>query len=295
MNTKWQGKSKTTPLGLRIFVFILRYMGVRPAYGLLYFVALYFFLFSWNSSKPIFRYYRDRHRYSRIKALFSIYKTNFWFGQTLIDKVVMMAGIPNTFTFDFDGETNLHKMVEQGKGGILISGHVGNWEIAGHLLQRINAPIYVVMVDAEHARIKNYLETVTGARKFTVIPIKEDLSHVYAIGEALQKNGLVCLHADRFLEGNKTATHTFLGTDAKFPEGPFLLAASFQVPVSIVFAFKESTTHYHFYGSELLYREPAEAKRDFIHRLSSTFVEQLEEKIKMYPQQWFNYFNFWEN
>ena len=57
------------------------------------------------------------------------------------------------------------------------------------------------------------------------------------------------MHADRFLEGNKTLTANFLGEQARFPMGPFLLASKFKVPVSFVFAVKESNLHYHFFAS----------------------------------------------
>lgn len=224
-----------------------------------------------------------------------IYHNNYVFGQTLLDKFIMMTGINNSFTYHFDGEENLRRIAQKGKGGILLSAHVGNWEVAGHLLKRLNTRINVVMFDGEHQKIKQYLEQVTGGRNFNVIVIKDDLSHVYAIGDALAKNELICLHADRFLEGNKTVSHKFLGSEALFPFGPFALANGFQVPVSIVFAFKESLTHYHFYGSEVLERLPDENKNRFTQRLISTFVNMLEEKITMYPTQWFNYFNFWKN
>jgi len=291
---QWQGKSKGTPLGYRIFVFIIRALGVNIAYLVLRFVSFYYFLFSWNSSGHAYRYFRDRHRYGVVKSIIKLYKNYFVFGQTLLDKVIVMAGIENKFTYDFDGEENLRDIVKGGKGGILLSGHVGNWEAAGHLLKRLNTRINVVMFDGEHQQIKQYLETVTGGHKLNIIPIKEDISHVYAMGEALQKNELICLHADRFMEGNKTRVISFLGENAQFPLGPFLLAASFRVPVSIVFAFKESKSHYHFFGSPILARQDAESKDNFISRLTSTFVKELEQKVKMYPEQWFNYYNFWQ-
>jgi predicted LPLAT superfamily acyltransferase len=118
---------------------------------------------------------------------------------------------------------------------------------------------------------------------------------VYAISEALARNELICLHADRFLAGNKTVVKQFLGADAEFPAGPFLLAAGFNVPVSIVFAFKESATHYHFYGSALMQRGGTENKNEFTTRLTETFIAQLEQKLAMYPEQWFNYYKFWIN
>jgi predicted LPLAT superfamily acyltransferase len=82
-----------------------------------------------------------------------------------------------------------------------------------------------------------------------VIVIRNDLSHIFAINEAFKNKELVCMHADRFIEGNKTMTTIFCGDEARFPMGPFLLAAKFKVPVSFVFALKESNLHYHFFAS----------------------------------------------
>lgn len=290
---RWQGKSKGTPLGYRIFVFVVRTFGLSPAYFLLRFVSFYYLLFSWSSSKHIYRYFRHFHHYGPLRSIGALYRNYFVFGQTLLDKIVVMAGIDNKFTYEFDGEDNLRKIVKGGRGGILLSAHVGNWEAAGHLLRRLDTRINVVMYDGEHQQIKDYLQKVTGGRNLNVILIRPDMSHVYAMGEALQKNELICLHADRFLEGNKTLITDFLGEAAQFPQGPFLLSSSFKVPVSVVFAFKESATHYHFYGSELIERSGDESKTDFIERLLSQFVRQLEQKVKLYPEQWFNYFNFW--
>jgi predicted LPLAT superfamily acyltransferase len=292
---RWEGKSKGNQLGYSIFIFVCRRLGVLPAYFLLRFVAFYYFLFSWSSSRHIYRYFRWRMGYSATKAIVGLYRNYYVFGQTLLDKIIVMAGIDNRFTYHFDGEENLRKIVAQGKGGILLSGHVGNWEAAGHLLKRLNSRINVVMFDGEHQRIKQYLDQVTGGKNFNVIVIKNDLSHVYAISEALARNEMICLHADRFLEGNKTITRSFLGAEAEFPAGPFLLAAGFQVPVSIVFAFKESATHYHFFGSGLLERSAAENRKQFTEKLMDTFVHELEQKVKVYPEQWFNYYNFWTN
>ena len=291
---RWQGKSKGTPLGYRLFVLIIRTFGMDIAYAVLRFVSFYYFLFSWSSTGHIYRYFRQRQNYGVLKSVVNIYKNYYVFGQTLLDKVAVMAGIENKFTYDFDGEENLREIVKGGKGGILLSGHVGNWEAAGHLLKRLDTKINVVMYDGEHQQIKQYLEQVTGGHKLNIILIKQDISHVYAMGEALQKNELICLHADRFLEGNKTREIKFLNEEASFPLGPFLLAASFRVPVSIVFAFKETKSHYHFFGSTLLMRQDGELKDDFITRLISSFVSELEQKVKMYPQQWFNYYNFWQ-
>ena len=204
-----------------------------------------------------------------------------------------MSGIDNKFTYNFDGEENLRRITDLKKGGLLISAHLGNWEIAGHLLKRLETKINVVMYDGEHQQIKKYMEGVTGKRNMNVIVIKEDLSHIYAISEALKNNELVCIHADRFVEGNKTMTTAFLGEAAKFPAGPFVLAATFKVPLSFVFAFKETDMHYHLYASDIK-QYPGLSKDAMMQQVLKDFVTEMEEKAKLYPEQWFNYYNFWQ-
>src|SRR5687767_13479793 len=117
----WQGKSRGTTLGYRIFVSVLKNFGVAPAYWLLVFVAMYFWLVSYKSSKPLFHYFHQKLGYSTMKSLGMLYTNYYRFGQTLIDKVVVMAGIRNNFTFHFDGEENLHTIIALKKGGLLLS------------------------------------------------------------------------------------------------------------------------------------------------------------------------------
>lgn len=291
--SSWQGKSKGTPLGYRIFVWILKNVGISPGYMLLRLVVLYYFLFSWKANGHIYRLYRHRLGYGMLNSIGKIYSNYYLLGQGLIDKVVMMAGINNKFSFEFDREDNLQQIAAGNKGGMLLSAHIGNWDIAGHLFTRLQTTINIVLYDGEHEKIKQYLEEVTGKRKVNIIVIKNDLSHIYAISDAFAKNELVCMHADRFIEGNKTLKADFLGKPARFPMGPFLLAAKFKVPVSFVFAFKESKRHYHFFASEA--KEYAySGKEEQMQAMLYDFVQQMEEKLRRYPEQWFNYYNFWQ-
>jgi predicted LPLAT superfamily acyltransferase len=204
-----------------------------------------------------------------------------------------MAGFGDRFSFYFEGEENLHQMVKNGKGGILLSAHAGNWEIAGHYLDRLDTVVNIVMYDAEYESIKNYLQSVTGKRKANIITISNDMSHIYQILEALDKNELICMHADRLLNRTqRTISQPFLGENALFPYSIFRMIITFGVPVSFVFAFREPGFHYHFYATEFtVYKDKHDVALDEISR---DYVLELERKVRQYPLQWFNYFNFWE-
>ncbi len=289
----WQGKSKGTTSGYSIFVAVIKKFGVRPAYALLAVVAFYYFLFSFKTSKIIYGFYRKRLHYGRFSSLLKLYRNYYRLGQTLIDKIAIMSGAAVNFTFNFDGEENLREITALQKGGLLLSAHIGNWEIAGYLLKRLNTRINIVMFDGEHQKIKEYLKSVTGETTAKIILIKNDLSHIFEINEALKNNELVCMHADRFVEGNKTIEADFLGSPAKFPLGPFLLAAKFKVPVAFVFALKETMFHYHFFSTEAK-DYGAYEKEEAIAQMLKGFANAMEEKVKTYPEQWFNYYDFWK-
>lgn len=291
--SSWQGKSRGTHLGYRIFVWILKSFGVQPAYFLLRFVAFYYFLFSYTASKQVIALYHRKLGYSWFASIRKLYKNYYLLGQGIIDKVVMMSGIKNKFSFNFDGEENLRGIANMQKGGILLSAHIGNWDIAGHLFKRLETRINIVLFDGEHEKIKEYLEGVTGKRAVKIIVIKKDLSHIYEISDAFKNNELVCMHADRFLEGNKTMATDFLSEKARFPMGPFLLASTFKVPVSFVFAVKETSLHYHFFASQAkIYNNPVREKA--LQEMLTDYAGAMEVKLKKYPEQWFNYYNFWQ-
>ena len=290
--SSWEGKSRGNKTGYQIFLWVLNRFGVLPAYFLLRFVVLYYFLFSWRSSRQIYSLYHRRLGYGRMASLLKIYRNYYLLGQSIIDKVVVMSGIKNNFTYNFDGEENLREIVSLKKGGLLLSAHIGNWDIAGHLFKRLDTPIHIVMFDGEQEKIKEWLASVTGKKNVNIIVIKNDLSHIYQISEVLKNNELVCLHADRFLEGNKTFSADFLGANARFPMGPFVLASTFKVPVLYVFAVKENNRHYHFFASSIKNYDYLE-KEKVMQEMLLEFTREMEIKVKRYPEQWFNYYNFW--
>lgn len=287
----WEGKSKGTVFGYRIFVFLIQKLGVRSAYFMLYFVASYFVLFSHQGRKTALYYFNKRLEFGKLKSIFSVFKSNFVFGQTIIDKVAIASGMRNSFTYEFDGIDNLKNLLAEGKGGVLISAHIGNFEIAEFFFKEIdfNSQINIVTVDNERNEIKEYLESVTGKSKTKFIYIREDLSHIFEINKALSNNELICFTGDRYFENTKYLSAKLLGKEAKFPAGPFSIASRLRVPVAFVYVMKESAKHYH------LYTRMATAKHRDTQGLLENYTQSIERILKKYPLQWFNYFDFWED
>ncbi len=82
----------------------------------------------------------------------------------------------------------------------------------------------------------------------------------------------------------------------RFPTGPFYLAMKYGIPVSFVFAMKERKSHYHFYATPPKYyqQQGNMARRDeMLRTIIQDYISQIEQKLRQYPEQWFNYYNFW--
>ncbi|HSG68137.1 MAG TPA: hypothetical protein VK994_05475 [Bacteroidales bacterium] len=290
----WDGKTRGGLTGYRIFVSILKTFGIGSAYFLLRFVAFYYFLFSRTSNRHIAYYFREVLGYGKWKTRISIYRNYYLLGQVLIDKVAVMSGLGKRFTYHWDGEEHLRNMKD---GGLLISAHIGSWEIAGNFLYRVDKRFNIVMYDEEHQKIKDYLEEVMVEKNLHVIPLKDDLSHLLAIKQAIENKELVAIHADRFVEGSKTIGNALLGKEARFPEGPFYLAARFRAPVTFVFAVKETSKHYHFFATPAkTYNidNPRLISEKELAPIIKDYICQMEKILKQYPLQWFNYHKFWD-
>jgi predicted LPLAT superfamily acyltransferase len=79
--------------------------------------------------------------------------------------------------------------------------------------------------------------------------------------------------------------------------GPVNIAARFGVPVSYVFAIKESKRHYHFYATPLRwvpFSQNLKKRDEFLREALGAFVEAFERIVKKYPLHWFNYYDFWK-
>ena len=178
-------------------------------------------------------------------------------------------------------------------GVIMIGAHVGNWEIGAPFFDEYGKKINIVMFDAEHQRIKEILEKNASTRDYKIIPVNEDsLTHVFRITEALDRREYVCFQGDRYLNKEKLLTTSFMGKEAKFPMGPFLLASKLKVPVVFYFAMREAqrTYRFHFFIAETVVRTKEKRAEQ---ALLEQYTQTLEKIVRQYPEQWFNYYPFW--
>lgn len=295
----WDGKTRGNRFGYNFFIFILKNIGLGFAYFFLNFVVTYFVFFAPYSTRQTYNYYRKILGFGSVKSIFRVFKNYHIFGQVIIDKAASLMGFGHKFSYVYEGEEFIHKMTEEKTGGFLMGAHIGNREIAGHLLNRFDTQVHIVLIDAEQRNIKELLEQNTAHKPQNVnlISLNNDLSHIYKINNAIKNGEVLCIHADRFLEKSNVEYVDFLGKKAAFPLGPFQMAVTMGLPVVYVFSVKEDKRTYHFYGIPATMKVEEYKtlpKTESARRLLQEYKTALEMIVSKYPDQWFNYYNFWE-
>jgi len=287
----WKGKSRGTLLGFKVYVKIIRTLGLFPAYAILYGVAAYFMLFSYTSTRSTFYLFRKRLGKSFLASLIHVYRSYINFGKVQLDRIAITNGLKHKFTFEFDGVTHINDLLKKKQGGILLTAHIGNFNLAKHFFeqQHTDAVVNLVVTDFENEQIKQFMHTVTGTSEVNIIVMRDDLSHIFAMKKALEQNELLIFAADRFTQKAGTMTAGFLGKTTRFPEGPFKLAARNKIPVLFVHLMKEKGLHYHFYARP--FKAPVYTSKEIL----KSYLDDLERMVKKYPHQWYNYYDYWND
>jgi predicted LPLAT superfamily acyltransferase len=298
---KWEGKTRGGVLGYRIFVYLLKHFNLSLVYIILRIVVFYYFVNSRKSFSAIYKFYHQALKFSSVKSFFGVYSTYYKLGQTLLDKTIVLADLSNKFTYNFEGEEYLREISAAGKGGILIGAHMGSWDMAGFLLKRLDYKVNIMIYDAEHRNVKEFLEHTYGGKdideRVNFIQIKDDLSHLIEMRNALRNGEMLTMLGDRYIDKHKYFRMNFLGMEANFPAGPYYIATRYDIPVTFVFTIKESKTHYHFYASKpKIYRNISGTgnEDDDMKILIQDYIAILEDFVRKYPDQWFNFFDFWD-
>jgi len=284
----WTGRSRGNVLGYKIVVHSLRVFGLSKTYFLLRVISFYYYLFAGEPKRHILNFYQYNLGFSRQKAK-ALCKANFFLlAQSILDKIALAMNLGKEIYYQQRGEDQLIQMAKSGRGGFVISAHLGNWDIAGNLLQNLDVPLNVLMYENEEEKINSFLKRIGSKPSFNIIPIKDDMSHLVKIYKHYKQKELICINADRFLPGAKTITANFLNSKAHFPEGPFSIVNKLKAEYTFIFAVKNSK-----FGYEFSATKPRIAAGQ-LQEIVADYVAALEEKVKQFPEQWFNYYDFFQ-
>ena len=290
-NKKWEGTTYGNSLMHHWLIKLLKGIDIRIVYIFTYVFVIPPCLFR-PGFKPIYHYFRKRWGFGPIKSFLKTYQNHCLFGQVVIDRFAMYAG--KRFHFDIEGYEFFQQLASQPEAFIQLSSHIGNYELAGYSLVSEEKPLHALVFFGEKQSVMNNRSQMFADKNIHMIPIKDDMSHLFLIESALQKGDIVSMPVDRIFGSQKSVSVNLLGSEVKLPLGPFSVATMRGLHVLAVNVMKYSAKSYKIYVKPLDYDKQAPRKRQ-IEQLAHGYVTELERMLKMYPTQWFNFFDYWKS
>lgn len=220
------------------------------------------------------------------------------FANAIIDKLAAWSGALSLADVDYQGRDRLLAQVKTGKGAVLLGSHLGNLEVC-RVIADLDETIRInVLVHTKHAEKFNRLLRQTNANSGLNLIQVTDISAATAmlLSDKIDNGELVIIAADRtpVSRNPRVSRAKFLGGDAMFPQGPFILAALLKCPVYTLFCLKQQgrqvITFDHFSDSLTL---PRKTREQALQQTIQRYAQRLEHYCLMEPLQWFNFFDFW--
>lgn len=287
---KWEGTTYGNSLMHRWLIAILRTVDVRIIYWFTYvFVIPPYVLFS-SGYGYIYRYFREQWGDGPLKAFIHSYKNHCIFGEAVIDKFAMYAG--RHFDISIEGYEHFQRLARRPEGFVILSSHVGNYELAGYSLTAVEKRFNALVYFGEKESVMHNRKRMFSHTNIRMIPIREDMSHAFVIDAALTDGEIMSIPADRIWGSHKSLAADFLGREAHFPMGPYSVATSRGLDVLAVNVMKTSKLGYTVYVTPMVYDKEV-SRQEQIRQLLGCYVAELERIVRRFPTQWYNFFDFW--
>jgi len=289
---QWRGRTHGTGSMHRLLIWLMRRW---PLWMFYFFAAVVmvppYLLFTPSARRSLRHFYRHVGlRYNIV----NLYRSYYSFARAICDRFAAYAGK----TFEIEMVNNeAYRELEAGDGGFIMFGsHEGNYELTGYSLKLTRKRLNALLFGGEANAVMHGRHEMFDRNNINIITVVPgSIDHVFSINEAMARGEIVSIPADRAFGSQKELTVLFLGAEAHLPLGPFILAATHRAPSIAVFMMKTGYRSYRLIVRRIMLKSsemtlPTRLRAELLcHR----YAVALEEIVRQYPYQWYNYFDFW--
>jgi predicted LPLAT superfamily acyltransferase len=185
-------------------------------------------------------------------------------------------------------------------GGIIVMSHLGNWEIAAHLMaskwEKIRLILY--MGSRAKAEIERIQKEDLKKKGIRIVAVEEGLRTPFDLMEGLrfiQSGGLVSMTGDLARDSvQRVVPAAFLGHEVQLPETPHLLAMLSGAPIFFFFSHRVGKNHYHITMSEpsIIRSVPRAERSEAMRRSAQRYADLLENNLRANPLEWYHFESF---
>lgn len=183
----------------------------------------------------------------------------------------------------------LDKALAAGKGAIILSAHIGNWELGGVVVSLLGYPLWVVALSHKDKKVNDFFISQRESKGVKVIPVGRAIRMSLGV---LKEKQLVALAGDRNF-GERGVTVDFFGKSASLPAGPALLSLKTGAPIVPAFMVRNKDNTFTLRMEEPLQFSNSGNKDKDLTELIVKYKNIFEQYIRKYPDQWYMFRKFW--
>ena len=281
---------------------LYRLLGRWAALIVLYPLVTYFFLTNAPARRAsrlfLERVHEQGGALDHPPRLRDIYRHFFMFADCIVDRLDAWRGTLRHEHVQFNGQSMLLEEVRRGRGAMLLTSHLGNIELCRALNDQLRNLRMNVLVYNHHApRINRIIEKNNPNSRLKLVDIRDFGMQTAAMLERQVSDGeFVAIAADRTPPSlnEHVVDARFLGHDAPFPTGPFIIASLLRCPVYLMTCVRDGGRYridvVHFAEQVTLSRQH---RTEDLRYWAQRYADDLEARARETPLQWFNFYDFW--
>ena len=190
-----------------------------------------------------------------------------------------------------DGMEHLEAARAAGKGVLVVSAHMGSWEVAAAIWSSTIAPVSLFAEVLEPKELYDWYRTTRARMGISVLALnRAGLRHVM---EALDAQEMVVTAVDRDVLGTGIELE-FFGRPAKIPTGPAAIALRNGTPLLPVTIFRLPDDSYQAIGYPPIFARSSGDRVADVRRVTEELLRRVEQVIREHPEQWHMPHRIWD-
>jgi KDO2-lipid IV(A) lauroyltransferase len=182
-----------------------------------------------------------------------------------------------------EGWEEVEEVMAKGKGAVMVTGHIGNWELAGGYVAARGIPLDAIVRGMANPLFDSYINHTREGLGMTIV---HDSEAVRRTPRSLRAGRAVAFVADQGAKGLASTFVPFFGRPAKTPRGAAVFALRFEVPVLFVVALRKPNGRYRLIVERLEAKRTGDMDSD-VDAIVARFTERLEHWVRVVPAQYF--------
>ena len=289
-------------IGMSIMLWLHK-VGGRTLFRIALFpVMVYFFLFVKTARRASYEfltrvYDHGGSCFSQRPGYRQVFRHFLVFGESILDKLAVWSGHIGNDSIVFSDREAFRARIKTGHGGVILVSHLGNLEVCRAMCRQTPELRLNVLVHTHHAEkfngLLNRINPESSLTFFQVSDIGPDTAVI--LKQKVDRGEFLAIVGDRIpISSQRTCKVPFLGKEAQFPQGAFILASLMKCPVYTLFCVKQSGQ---FHIDVSLFSERLKLQRQNREAALSTYTAEYAQKLEWYalnyPYQWYNFYPFW--